>query len=196
VTDPVWTARLVATALGMQVDQPELLRSTNNTVLWLRPSPVVAKIAPEGHNRLSWEYAIASSLYECGAPVVGPLEIGGNAVHTSDGCEMTFWPYHPQDGSDPSPAAVADALEAMHRAVDRVAEAEPLPSWDVGPQDVLSRLENLSYASALESQDRRLLRSALARYSEIAATSSSVHGLHGSPQWLQYLDGRRRSALH
>jgi hypothetical protein len=117
VTDPVRTVRVVATALGIQVDQPEFLRSTNNTVMWLRPSPVVAKIAPEGHNRLSWEHAIASSLYRCGAPVVGPLEIGGKAAHAADGWEMTFWPYHPQDGSDPSPAAVADALEAMHRAV-------------------------------------------------------------------------------
>jgi Ser/Thr protein kinase RdoA (MazF antagonist) len=187
VTDLVKTAQLVATTLGMQVDEPEFLRSTNNTVLWLRPSPVVAKIAPNGDNRLSWEHAIASSLYRCGGPVVGPLEIGGLALHTSDGYEMTFWPYHPQDGSQPSSAAMADALQAMHRAVDRVAEEERLPSWDVGPQDVLSRLDDHSFASTLEEGDRRLLRSALARYPEIPSTSASTRGLHGSPHGFNVL---------
>ena len=179
----------------MQVDQPELLRSTNNTVIWLRPSPVVAKIAPKGDNRLSWEHAIASSLYRCGGPVVGPFEIGGLAVHTSDGLEMTLWPYNPQDGSRPSPAAMADALQAMHRAVDRVAEEERLPSWHVGPQDVLSRLEDRSFASTLEERDRRLLRSALARYPEIPSTSASIRGLHGSPTPSMSSWSKEKSAL-
>jgi hypothetical protein len=178
---------MIATNLGMEVEQPEFLRSTNNTVVWLRPTPVVAKIAPMGRNRLAWEHAIASSLHRCGGPVVGPLVMGGLAVHVADGLEMSFWPYHPQNGSHPSPEAMADTLQMMHRAVDRIAEEEPLPSWDAEPQDVLSRLEDPSFASPLEGQDRQLLRSALARYPEIASTSASVHGLHGSPHGFNVL---------
>ena len=46
--DAVGSALDVAAGLGMDVIDPQSLRSTNNTVIWLRPTPVVAKVAQRG----------------------------------------------------------------------------------------------------------------------------------------------------
>lgn len=88
----------------MEAINPCMLRSTNNTVIWLQPLPVVAKVAPEVNNLLEWESVVASALGRLGAPVVAPLEVAGAAHHVA-GWVVTFWPYHPQTGGTPEPAA-------------------------------------------------------------------------------------------
>jgi hypothetical protein len=60
---------------GFDVHQPVSLRSTNNLVVWLSPSPVVAKISKE-HDRAGRELAVVSELVELAAPVVPPVELG------------------------------------------------------------------------------------------------------------------------
>ena len=134
--DAVSSALHVAAGLGLEVIDPQLLRSTNNTVIWLRPSPVVAKVAPERNELLEWELVVASVLGRMEAPVVAPFEVAGPAVHRCGRWAVTFWPYHAQTGVTPDPVALGQALERLHDSLDEAARLEnwSLPSWDRGPK--------------------------------------------------------------
>jgi hypothetical protein len=154
--DAVSSALDVAAGLGMAVARPQLLRSTNNTVIWLQPFPVVAKVAPEGNGLLQWELIVASALGGMGAPVVAPLELAGPMVHHSGRWDVTFWPYHPQTGETPDPVALGRALEQLHHVLGEVAQRDgrSVPGWDQGPRDVMEQLGDGSFASALSAEDR------------------------------------------
>jgi hypothetical protein len=183
--DAVSSALDVAAGLGMAVAtaKPQLLRSTNNTVVWLQPFPVVAKVAPEGNGLLQWELTVASALSGMRAPVVAPLELAGPMVHHCGQWDVTFWPYHPQPEETPEPVALGRALERLHHLLDEAAHRDgwSLPAWDQGPRDVLDRLGDDSFAPALSAEDRSLLIQALGRSHLIAEMSARQSALHGSP---------------
>lgn len=127
--DAVSSALHVAAELGMEIIDPQLLRSTNNTVIWLQPMPVVAKVAP-GNSPLEREVVVASALGRMGAPVVAPLEMEGSAVHHCGPWAVTFWPYHAQTGETPEPVALGRALERLHDVID---EASAREGWSLPP---------------------------------------------------------------
>lgn len=60
---------------GLDVGVPVNLRSTNNVVTWMRPSPVVAEMARDV-DASARELQLATSLVAIGVPVVPPIEIG------------------------------------------------------------------------------------------------------------------------
>jgi thiamine kinase-like enzyme len=173
----------------MEVTHPRLLRSTNNTVVWLQPSPVVAKVAPSSNSQPEWEFVVASALGRIGAPAVPPLELGASAVHYAGRWTVTFWPYHAQTGVAADPIALGAALEHLHRSLDAAARREgwSLPDWEQGPRDVMTRLNDETFAPALNSEDRRLLIRVLARSHEVAEASAAEHSLHGSPHGFNVL---------
>ena len=70
-----------------------MLSDSYNVVVWLRPSPVVAKVGTGHHRRLAVELSIAQHLASCGAPVVRPSDLMPQEVHGPDGFEVTFWEY-------------------------------------------------------------------------------------------------------
>jgi hypothetical protein len=186
--DAVSSAVGMATVLGFEVADPQPLRSTNNTVVWLRPSPV-AKVAPAAGNRLAWELNVGSGLERAGAPVVGPSRLVPPKVHHFGGWAMTFWPYRSQDGSVPDSLSVAGALKRLHDAVDRVAliEGWSLPAWDDPVRDVRSHLGSGSFAPDLRLADRRLLAETLTQSGKVAKLSAHHGGLHGSPHGFNVL---------
>jgi hypothetical protein len=187
--DAVSSALHVAAGLGLEISDPKLLRSTNNTVLWLQPSPVVAKVAPAGKGLLEWEFVVASALGRMEAPVVPPFEPTGLVVHHYDGWAMTFWPYHAQTGVTPEPAAFVRALARLHHVLDDAARLESwsLPSWDRGPKDVSRRLGDEGFAPALTTADRIMLTEVLDRSQQIAELSACQRALHGSPHGFNVL---------
>ena len=187
--DAVDAALDVAARLGMDVIDPQLLRSTNNTVIWLQPTPVVAKVAPKGSGLLERELVVVSALGPMGAPVVAPLDVAGSMVHHSGRWTVTFWPYHAQTGVTPDPIALGRALERLHHVLDEAArrEAWSLPSWDKGPHDVITRLGDEGFAPALNAGDRTLLTQVLDRSHEIAEMSTCQRALHGSPHGFNVL---------
>ena len=187
--DAVSSALQVAARLGIDVIAPQLLRSTNNTVIWLHPTPVVAKVAPEGNSLLEWETVVASALGRIGAPVVAPFDLSGSVVHHNGKWAMTFWPYHAQTGVTPDPVALGRALERLHESLDEAAHREAwlLPDWDRGPQDVIARLGDEGFAPALKAHDRTLLVQVLDRSHEIAEMSARQRVLHGSPHGFNVL---------
>jgi hypothetical protein len=188
--DAVAAATQVATELGLTVVSPKVLRATNNTVAWLRPSPVVAKITAGSDERLERELAVALSLQCAGAPVVGPSPLVEPLVRHFDRWAMTFWPFVPQDETDgPRAALVGYALTSLHRALDDIGEGQraSLPRWDDELRDLIGRLADASFASPLGFDDRHLLVAALAEHPRITALSAGERVLHGSPHGLNVL---------
>jgi hypothetical protein len=185
----VEAAEQVAIALGLGVREPRVLRATNNTVVWLDPSPVVAKVAPAPGHLLEWEQSVAVALERARAPVVGPSPLVPVQVHELGGWAVTFWPYHPQGGAPPSPGAIARALADLHEALGQVGGTEglALPAWDIALRDVMGRLRDDGYATPLSKEDRDLLTTTIARHAEVAETSARHRALHGSPHELNIL---------
>lgn len=184
VQDAADAAVRVATTLGLDVGQPVMMRSTNNVVTWLKPAPVVAKVARKGRNQLGWEQTVAVSALRHGGPVVGPSELIRATVHAWGDWEMTFWPYHPQDEEHaPDASDLGRALGQLHGALDLAAmtDTPDLPNWDEAPRDVLRRLDDRAFARPLAQADRDLLRRALDRVDEITFMSAHERALHGSP---------------
>ena len=86
-------AGAVAERLGVSVDEPVLVQETNNTVVWLRPHPIIAKVGthPGSGERLVREHGIASELAERGAPVASPLPSVTPESDAETGFVVTLW---------------------------------------------------------------------------------------------------------
>ena len=52
-------AAAIARRFGVPAEAPVILSDSNNVVVWLQPSPVVAKVATGHHRRLAAEPSIA-----------------------------------------------------------------------------------------------------------------------------------------
>jgi hypothetical protein len=64
----------VAQRFGLEPDDPYLIPETNNTAVWLRPYPIVAKVGPHDYSptMLRHEYEVASALAAAEAPIAAP----------------------------------------------------------------------------------------------------------------------------
>jgi len=181
------TAVEVARDHGLAVEQPVLLRSTNNAVAWLRPADVVAKVSSETRSRLVTELQVAQELVALGAPVVSPASELPAIVHRRDGFDMTFWRYHAQcSAAEIASDRVAFALSRLHASLSRLSPAlqRRLPSYKAELHVVRSLLADHGALPALSSGDRDLLTTTFdrlrARLDELAPTDRFVV-LHGSP---------------
>ena len=165
---------------GLEVGVPINLRSTNNVVAWMFPSPVVAKITRD-FGRADRELQLATSLSGVGAPVVPPIEIG--TVQPVDVNEhwVTFW-HHVADEGAATAAVVAASLSELHAGLSRTAHPAELPRC----QDRLGATVELLHRSdplgGLSEMDVALLRRALLDgIDALDSTSGSARVLHGSP---------------
>jgi hypothetical protein len=106
------------------VAEPVMLRSTNNIVVWLSPTGLVAKIASDPTTHLGHELSWAHLLAERGAPVVPPAPSLGAVVHRIADRDVTLWEHVPQDPALPaSSLAIAAALHDLHATLGEVAPA-------------------------------------------------------------------------
>lgn len=174
----------LARELGVSVQTPVQLRSTNNLVIWLFPSDVVAKIA-RGPTRLRDELACVRALAGASAPVVPPARDLGSVLHEVDGHDVTFWTYMPQDGlAAPSSQSVGSALAALHATMaDLLALRElGLPEFLEPINQTIRSLQETSFAEELQSQDRHLLLDTL-EHGRVLMSERSGHWqpIHGSP---------------
>lgn len=170
----------VARRLGVDVADPMTLSDSNNVVLWLRPAPVVAKVATGHHRRLGLELLVARHLLDCHAPAVGPAPGLPQVLHSSDGFEMTFWRYEPSDDSEATSMATASAMFELHQALRTY--PGPLPSFEDELAAVSVVLSERQRVPALPEKGRQALQRAL---SELTAAlrqlAPSRHAIHGSP---------------
>src|SRR5262247_2566735 len=67
----------VVESLGVVAERPVILADSNNTIVWLAPAPIVAKVGTS-HFRdaelesVTRELAVAAHLSRLGAPVIAP----------------------------------------------------------------------------------------------------------------------------
>ncbi len=192
--DPEEAAALIGRQFGLVVTAPVTLADSNNIVVWLAPSPVVAKIGTGHHRALRRELDVAGHLVEMGAPVVGPAVGLPQLVHHVAGFDVTFWRYQPhQCTDDGDPAKVGRALLRLHNGL--ATYTGPLPSYEDELTKVNLVLTDEDRSPALELADRRLLLSALTRFrDELSSAAIDHRPLHGSPHSANMLivDGEPR----
>jgi len=180
-------ALCVAKMLGLSVDEPVILRSTNNIVAWLRPSMIVAKIGVGQRRGFHTEVLVASELDALGAPVVAPAPGVPAVVHVEGGFAVSFWRYYPQPSDVDLPGEqVAAALHCLHAACAKISTelTTELPSYLEELQSVSELLLDDRRLSVLPETDRHLLLRAfdhLWKRVRVASPVNSHVAIHGSP---------------
>jgi hypothetical protein len=190
----------VAERFGVSVEEPVLLRSTNNVVAWLRPSMIVAKIGLGQPRGFLTEVSVASELGVLGAPIVAPAPECPAVVHVQGGFAVTFWRYYPQPPDIDIPGEqVAAALQCLHAASAKISTAlrAELPSYLEELQLVSELLRDDKRLSALPGMDRYLLIRAFDHVWKqvgVASRANSHVVIHGSPHPFNVLlvDGKPR----
>lgn len=186
--EAIQAAVKVAAAFGVQVKEPVPLRSTNNTVVWLRPAVIVAKVGVGHHGRLADELQVAMELTVVGGPVVPPASEIPQIVHRRGGFEVSFWRYYPQppDGVIIPSAQIGGALRKLHASLGQISAGarERLPSFLDELGAVRALLCDPSRLGLLAERDRILLLHAFDRLAadlRIGIRSGVQRVIHGSP---------------
>lgn len=159
VTPACQAAADIAARYGIRADSPLLLQETNNTVVWLRPSDVIAKVGTRADSvhELQREYEVARDLAALGAPVASPLVDSPPTIDASTGFVVTLWNRLERDESaEPTASAVGESLGRLHHAMN--ACRVELPDFRVDIRRSRRILRARSRIPALAAADRALPR--------------------------------------
>ncbi len=173
----------IATNHGVVVAQPSVLHCSNNVVVHLAPTPVVAKVAETSHRRqgaasIARELAIGRFLASRNAPTVPPATILPAGPHSTDGLKLAFWRYCPHDANaEPDGHAAGYSLAALHDALSGYPNELPPFTAQVEHAGAILVGEPLP---ALAASDRAFLTDLHKKLSAtLAATPLRVRALHG-----------------
>ena len=145
VPDLVADAVTVGRGLGLAIDDPVVLKDSLNLLVWLRPSPVVARIQGRtglvrGPEALADSLALARYLVDAGLPVSPPVDDIDPGPHTGPtGRAMTLWRHLDVRDEPADPVAAGRSLRRMHD----VAATYDGPLRHVGPVEEIGRLAAL-----------------------------------------------------
>ena len=120
----VEAAVAVAAGCGVAATTPRVLHHSNNVVVHLAPTPVVAKVAISHHRAsgagsIAPELAVGRYLAEQGAPTVSPATILPAGPHYAGGLVLSYWDWCPNDADGVVDGrAVGRSLAALHGALD------------------------------------------------------------------------------
>jgi hypothetical protein len=183
MTSAVKAATEVARHFGIISTDPLLLQETNNTVVWLRPEPVVAKVAVRAHSQvdLRLEYAVAAELAALDAAIARPMPATPPVTHAGTGFVVTFWErIEGPDRTDVPAPELAGSLRSLHTALNRTEVA--LPPFSAMLVKAREVLDNDAVMAALPLEDRTFLRDVYDR-GLIALEGVRFDGrrLHGEP---------------
>ena len=152
----------VVETLGVVAERPVILADSNNTIVWLAPAPIVAKVETS-HFRdaelesLTRELAVAAHLSRHGAPIVPPAGDLPAGPHRWRDLTLTLWQYVEPSGEVVlEPADAVAVLSAVHDAL--AAFPGPLPSFELELADA-RRLLLPAGSPTLPDSDRRFLLS-------------------------------------
>lgn len=176
----------VAREFGLSVTRAVMLADSNNVVVRLHPSPVVAKVGTGHHDSLQLELDVVRHLVACRAPVVAPATELPQRVHRFRGFALTFWRYQEDEGGDHLESQVfGRALFRLHEALATYPGV--LPTYHKELEKVSDLLSEPRQCPALDAVDRQLLLSALRRFRGELADRVDQWALHGSPHDLNVL---------
>jgi hypothetical protein len=146
----------VATAHGVRVDQPVVLADNFNLVVWLRPAPVVARVATltsilrsAVDDLVRRELAVAAFLAGRGVSVVRPSVELDPGPHERDRLWLSFWEKLDVEQGTATPREVGVLLRALHdvlRDYPGISPALDVPVQDIeGFLNVADRFTEVSH---------------------------------------------------
>jgi hypothetical protein len=172
-----------ARSVGVIAEQPVLIQETNNTVVWLRPHPVIAKVAvrTRSFTDLLREHEVATALVAHDAPIASPLAGVGPLWDDQSGFPVTLWNRLVADGEqDVGGETVGRSLRRLHEAFDQTDLV--LPSLMDELIETRTLLMGDDPIPALDRADRNLLCSAMTDLMEdLTLRSFDERRLHGEP---------------
>ncbi|NUW41981.1 hypothetical protein [Nonomuraea rhodomycinica] len=101
-----------AAEYGLGADDVAVLHNSNRIAVRLRPSGVLARVAPLSH-RLGFEVEIARRLAGTGSPVAGLDPRAEPRVHVRDGFAVTLWTYYEPTAAPENHPPAAYALARL-----------------------------------------------------------------------------------
>jgi Ser/Thr protein kinase RdoA (MazF antagonist) len=164
----VRAAVTVAARFGLAAEEPAVLADGANIVVYLRPAPVVAKVAAsttavrsDVAGWLQRELDVSAFLDAEGAPVVPPSPEMPATTHRDDGHVMSFWRYLPP--ADPARAprpdeeTIGSMLRDLHAALRRyprtqayLTPLQDIPAFLARPQSQVPEERKAALAAAYQ----------------------------------------------
>ena len=167
ITDAaVRAAVTVAARYGNTAAEPAILADGANIIVYLRPAPVVAKVAastlavrPDNEDRLQRELDVCAFLAAEGAPVAPPSAEIPATTHRHDGQMMSFWRYlppaDPAGRLRPDEETIGSMLRDLHAALRRYPRTQEyltplrdIPAFLARPQTRISQERKAALAAA------------------------------------------------
>lgn len=151
----------VAGGFDYTSDDPIVLQETNNTVVWLQPHAVIAKVGKwsDSEAALVREHNVGAALAVLDAPVAHPIPEIGPARDAETGFTVTLWERLDHDAEQEAPPeAIGSSLRKLHDALMRY--DEELPSFYANIDRAKRALADDGVMHALAPGDRALLRRA------------------------------------
>jgi hypothetical protein len=182
-SEPVAAAVRAAGRHGYVVDDPVLVQETNNTIVWLRPHEIIAKVGTWSHSdeALRLEHAVGTTLAAHRAPIASPVRDAEPIRDEHTGFLVTLWHRLEHDAArEPSPVDVGGALRRLHEGLSRY--RGELPDFREGVLRAQATLDDDRLMTALGHEDRSLLRRAYHRVSaKLEAFDYVARPIHGEP---------------
>lgn len=177
---------------GVDASAPVLLQQTNNTVVWLRPSSVVAKVATRADAKLDvrLEHAIGKELATLGADTAAPVEGTEPVEHAATGFVVTLWERLEGLNAEVPGRSLSKSLAALHAALAKT--HTNLPSFWSELLRARVALDDDAFMAALAPPDRSFLRSVYdTGLAALEGLDLDRQRLHGEPH-----DGNRLLTAH
>jgi hypothetical protein len=176
----------VARAHGLDVQEPEVLKNGANVIVYLQPSPVVARVAAvtaavrsEPGAFLARDLAVASYAAGHGAAVVAPSTDVPPGPHRHDGRVLTFWPFVAQENTrEPNAGELGASLATLHRALEDF--DGDLPYLGPAFSDLADVIGHLEASAAIPADDAARFRDAMQECeAALPPPSPADRALHG-----------------
>jgi len=151
----------ISAAYGIKSSAPVILKDSNNTIVHLAPSPVVAKVATstlrkQHASNLEHELNVALHLDGLGAPIVPPSKELPPAVYRDGDLEVTFWQHCPGEVREEIDCPeLITALKAFHTAF--AGYRGELKSFAEKYEECYALLNSDRLSPELSTADRQLL---------------------------------------
>jgi Phosphotransferase enzyme family len=183
VTDAIDAAARVGAQYGYSTDEPVLLQETNNTVVWLRPHEVVAKVGTRSHSveALKLEHAVAMAMAADVAPIAPPVAGAKPTIDPESRLLVTLWTRLEHDPDlEIATEDSAEVLRLLHEYLVRY--SGPLPGFKEKLGRAREALADDRLMAALAATDRSMLRAAFDRWCDsVDSYEYAQQPLHGEP---------------